>query len=210
MPGEDGVSGGDGMAGSDVPNLGEDQPAKGPEQNKAPFLENLHKFVRQYRAARGVDGDDLRFISEAFESDYFTFANLSEVLLSVCVFATRPFRQSLQRLLDIFRYADVKGCQSDTADMPVYFINRMQLRLPLLPVSSRTVKDKAGNDTQAMDIPCILLLQRILDCPRVMEKISSDSGGHVMSARERRRNGVPDRHLTPVPTRRADGARKAS
>lgn len=87
-----------------------------------------------------------------------------------------------------------------------HIISRMRLRLPLLPASSRTVKDKAGNDAQAMDIPFNLLIQRMIDCPRVMEEISSNFGGHVMSARDRRRSGVSGRHLTPVPTRRADGA----
>lgn len=47
----------------------------------------------------------------------------------------------------------------------------MHQRLPLRRVYSRTITDKAGKDTKVMDIPFHLLIQRMFDCPLVMERI---------------------------------------
>ena len=82
----------------------------------------------------------------------------------------------------------------------------MRRRLPLLTLFSRTINGKTGNDTQAIIILFDLVMQRTFDGLRVMEEYSRTFGENVMSARERPLNGVPDDHMTPVPTRHAAGA----
>lgn len=189
---------------------------RGPEESndpdEIPWLGNLHEYVAEYLNARVVDGDDLRFSWSARGSEHFPWETLTEMLVSVWALVHRPSRQSLQMLLNLLRFVDRRGRRFDPDDVPrssEHLISRMRQRLPLLRVCSRLVKDKAGNDTQAMDIPFNLLLRRMFDCPRVMEEYRENFAGHVMSSRERRVNRVPDDHLTPVPTRHVDGERKS-
>ena len=63
-----------------------------------------------------------------------------------------------------------------------------------------------GKPARAMDIPFNLVLNRMVSCPRVVEEMLQNFGGHVMSAEERAANNVPDQHITPIPTELADKA----
>lgn len=178
----------------------------------SPWLEDLHKYVREYVGAEVVDGDNLRYVPDAVGSPYFPWANLTEMLVSVWAMICRPSRKSLQKLLDLLRVEDSSGCKFDPRDVPPsaeHLVSRMRTPLPLLRVLRRVVRGKGGHAAEIVECPFNLIFQRILDCPRIVEELLKNPGGKRMSAEEQSRSQIPDFHFTPIATRESDGARKS-
>lgn len=184
----------------------------GEPDDEPPWLEELHELMEEYDTAAVVDGDRMWFDFEALGGDYFPWRNITELLVAVWAIVTRPSRRSLQMLLDFLRFEDSTGRGFDRAEVPPsaeHLVSRMRHRLPLLPVLKRNIKDRAGNVTEAMGVPLGTLLQRILDCPRLVEEYVANFAGHRLSTEERQQNRIPDEHLTPIPNRHVDGARRS-
>lgn len=177
-----------------------------------PWLEELHTFLKEYRNAEVVDGDNLWFDYESWGGEYFPWRNITELLISVWALVCRPSRRSLQMLLDLLRFVDSTGRGFDRRHVPAsaeHLISRMRRRLPLLPVFKRKIQDKDGNATDSLDIPLGILIQRMLDCPRIVEEYVANFAGHKLTTTDRELNRVPDEHLTPIAHRHVDGARKS-
>lgn len=178
---------------------------------KAPWIEELTERISSYMDAECVDGEDLRYNNEDVGGEYAPWPNLTQLLVHVWAILTRPSRKSLQILLDLLRYQDPRGCRFNPEHVPrssEHLIARGRKLLPLLKVLRRKIKDKDGHETQALEIPYNLLLQRFLQSPAAVEEMLSNLGGHVMSTAERQRNGVPHPHVTPQATNNVDGAKE--
>lgn len=127
---------------------------KGGARLREPWIANLHELIEEYVAAEVVDGEDLRFDSDALGSDYFPWATLTELLMCLWAMTTRPSRKSLQLLLDLLRYRDRKGRRINPKDVPKsaeHLISRARKRLPLLCLVRRNVKGKDGQPGQTVD-----------------------------------------------------------
>ena len=156
-----------------------------------PWLENLHKLVKEYAEAEVVDGDDLEFIYSELKNPHFPFDSLTEMLIAVWALVVRPSRKELQLLLDILRLKDRHGNRFNPEDCPrssEHLISRVRKRLPLLPVLRRKVEGKDGNEATTVECPFNLIYQRMLDCPRVVEELLRNPGGKLLSADERSRS----------------------